>query len=91
MTSPTSPAFTIPRLPAAIRSFVVEGLRAARDAGEVLRRRFRTNLMVRTKGPQDIVTEADLEAQATIVKRLNRRFPDHGILAEEGLDTAPGA
>jgi len=91
MTSPTSPAFTVPRLPAAMRPFVVEGLRAARDAGEVLRRRFRTNLMVRTKGPQDIVTEADLEAQATIVKRLNRRFPDHGILAEEGLDTAPGA
>ncbi len=87
----TRSAFTVPRLPAAIRPLVVEGLRAARDAGAVLRRRFRTHLTVRSKGPQDIVTEADFDAQAAIVKRLNRKFPEHGILAEEGLDTAPGA
>jgi myo-inositol-1(or 4)-monophosphatase len=74
-----------------VRPIVAEGLRAAQDAGMVLTRRFRTTLTVRSKGPQDIVTEADIEAQAAIVKRLSRRFPDHGILAEEGLDTAPGA
>jgi myo-inositol-1(or 4)-monophosphatase len=87
----TAPAFSPPRVPAGLRPIVAEGLRAARDAGEVLTRRFRTALAVRSKGPQDIVTEVDLAAQAAIVKRLSRRFPEHGILAEEGLDTAPGA
>ncbi len=72
--------FSPPRLSAMLRPIVAEGLRAAREGGEVLIRRFRTDLAVRAKGPQDIVTEADLAAQAAIVKRISRRFPEHGIL-----------
>jgi len=42
------------------------------------------------KGPADIVTATDVEVQGLIVRRLGRRFPAHGILAEEGLDATAG-
>jgi myo-inositol-1(or 4)-monophosphatase len=42
------------------------------------------------KGPADIVTATDVEVQALIVQRIRRRFPSHGILAEEALDTTAG-
>jgi myo-inositol-1(or 4)-monophosphatase len=54
-------------------------------------RRFRTGVSVKMKGVADIVTATDFEAQGVVVRRLRRAFPDHGILAEEGLDTRPGA
>jgi myo-inositol-1(or 4)-monophosphatase len=44
---------------------------------------------VREKGPANLVTEADFAAQAVIVDLIRSRFPDHGFLAEEGLDEAP--
>ncbi len=36
------------------------------------------------KGEYDLVTAADRASEALIVKRLQQRFPDHGIMAEEG-------
>ena len=36
------------------------------------------------KGDFDLVTEADRASEKLIVERLKARFPDHGILAEEG-------
>jgi myo-inositol-1(or 4)-monophosphatase len=83
--------FRIGRLPSHARAPMAAAIAAATDAGAILRRRFRTGISVRRKGVADIVTAADLEAQARAVRRLRRRFPDHGILAEEGLDAAPGA
>jgi myo-inositol-1(or 4)-monophosphatase len=83
-----------PRMPAFPRShrlFVAEAVTAAEEAGDLLQRRFRTRLSVRMKGPADLVTATDEECQALIVRRLRRRFPDHGILAEEGLDDRPQA
>jgi myo-inositol-1(or 4)-monophosphatase len=38
---------------------------------------------VRLKGVRDIVTDADVAAQAIIVKVIRQQFPDHGFLAEE--------
>ncbi len=63
----------------------------AREAGRILRRRFRTAVHAWAKGAADIVTATDLEAQALIVRRIRRKFPTHGILAEEGLDVVAGA
>ena len=37
-----------------------------------------------TEGARDLVTEADLEAQALNVERLRANFPDHAVWAEEG-------
>jgi myo-inositol-1(or 4)-monophosphatase len=69
---------------------------AASLAGAGLMRRYRgalrSKLVVEEKGRADFVSEADREAERTIVRRLARAFPDHGILAEEsaprGLDAA---
>ncbi|MDX1388006.1 MAG: inositol monophosphatase family protein [Acidobacteriota bacterium] len=58
---------------------------AARRAGEGLRRAFRRGrIEVEVKGLHDYVTEADREAEETIVSYLRGRFPDHEIMAEEG-------
>jgi len=39
---------------------------------------------VRHKGPLDLVTRADDEAERLIAARIRARFPHHGVLAEEG-------
>lgn len=63
---------------------------AARAAGEVLQD-WVHKFTVREKGPANLVTEADDAAQAVIIDLIRTRFPDHGFLAEEGLDeSSPG-
>ena len=56
---------------------------AARAGGEILIQYFRTNLTIEHKGDVDLVTEADLKAEETIVTYLRNKFPRHNILAEE--------
>jgi myo-inositol-1(or 4)-monophosphatase len=87
----TSTAFRVSRLPKHVHAPVVEAIASAIDAGRLLRRRFRTGVAVRSKGVADIVTATDEEAQARVVRRLRRRFPGHGILAEEGLRSTTDA
>jgi myo-inositol-1(or 4)-monophosphatase len=80
---------TEPDSVAAVSSALFENAacEAARIAGEGLLAAFRRKdgLTVETKGLHDFVTEADHEAEATIVEYLRGRFPDHEIMAEEGL------
>ena len=57
---------------------------AARSAGEILLS-WRDRFTVTEKSRRDMVTEADLESQNAIAKLLGERFPDHGLLGEEGL------
>jgi myo-inositol-1(or 4)-monophosphatase len=83
--------FPLAALPGSHRPLVTEALQAAHAAGRLLRRHFRAPTGVRLKGVADMVTAADEECQRLLAGRLGRRFPGHGILAEEGLDTAPGA
>jgi len=83
-------AFRLANLPRDLSPLAAEGIRIATEAGALLKRRFRTAVGVKVKGPNDIVTEVDVQAQALVVRRLRRRFPDHGILAEEGLDDTAG-
>lgn len=82
--------FRVSRLPTVLQPLTAEAIALALDAGRILRRRFRTAVQVTLKGPADVVTAADIEAQSLIVRRLRRRFPAHGILAEEGLDATAG-
>jgi myo-inositol-1(or 4)-monophosphatase len=57
---------------------------AARAAGAVHLRYFNGTYGVRTKqGPFDLVTDADLEAEKTVVSMIREQYPDHNILAEE--------
>ena len=39
---------------------------------------------VRHKGPTDLVTRADREAEILITRRIRERFPEHALLGEEG-------
>ncbi len=80
----------VARLPRWLRPLVTEAIHLALEAGRVLRRRFRQAMKVSVKGPGDIVTAADVEVQSLIHRRICRAFPDHGVLAEEGLDTTAG-
>jgi len=56
---------------------------ASRDAGEKLKRLLGRVHQITRKGKIDLVTEADLEAERTIVEAIRRRFPQDSILTEE--------
>lgn len=64
---------------------------AARLAGEVLRRRFRTEIasQIETKGLHDYVTAVDREAEAVILEFLGARYPDHALMSEESHPDTP--
>ena len=56
---------------------------ACREAGVILRSRMGKVHEISKKGEIDLVTEADLAAEKTILKIIGRHFPDDAILAEE--------
>jgi myo-inositol-1(or 4)-monophosphatase len=56
----------------------------ALGAGKVLKNGFNKKHQVKLKGRIDPVTEADLKSEKHIVSSINKRYPDHAILAEEG-------
>ena len=58
-------------------------IRAAREAGEVLLRHLRDGTSTRSKEVANLVTDADIEAERTIVSAIERAFPGHSILGEE--------
>lgn len=63
-------------------------LEAAHAAGAVLLARLPQERTVTYKGQRDIVTDADVAAQAAIGAVIAARFPDHALLGEEGPHTA---
>lgn len=57
----------------------------ARGAGDIILRHFAAPIPTSVKGTRsDIVTAADTEAEAYIVRELLARFPGHHIVGEEG-------
>jgi histidinol-phosphatase len=58
-------------------------LDAARIAGAIALRYFRGDVQVTRKADRTPVTQADHEAEAAIVARLQSAFPDIGFLGEE--------
>lgn len=56
----------------------------AHQAGSLLRYYSDRHVQFELKGDFDLVTEADRASEKLIVERLKARFPDHGIVAEEG-------
>jgi len=55
----------------------------ARQAGVILRSGFGSSQQVVRKGTIDLVTEMDRRTEAFILKAIQSRYPEHGILAEE--------
>src|SRR5882757_2580127 len=61
--------------------------KAAREAGEILRSYWkREGYHIGSKGHDNPVTQADLEADAAIKKALRDPFPSYGWLSEETVD-----
>ncbi len=64
---------------------VPEVVAIARGAGEIMLRHFAAPIPTSAKSSRiDIVTAADTEAEAFIVRELRARFPGHHIVGEEG-------
>jgi myo-inositol-1(or 4)-monophosphatase len=55
----------------------------ARDAGGVLKHYMDRDKHIELKGRANLVTVADKEAEARIIRRIRDRYPAHSILAEE--------
>jgi len=55
----------------------------AHAAGDVLRHYASRDKQVEFKGKSNLVTVADRESEALIVREIRRRYPAHSILAEE--------
>ncbi|MEX2515208.1 MAG: inositol monophosphatase family protein [Candidatus Paceibacterota bacterium] len=67
-----------------MKDFITQTIKVA---GDELMKRFKTvDLQVQTKGEgiNDIMTEADLASQRVMVQAIEREYPNHHIVAEEG-------
>jgi len=56
---------------------------AALESGRLLAEKQQTDFKIAKKGPVNLVTEMDIQAEQIIVDRILESFPDHQILAEE--------
>jgi histidinol-phosphatase len=64
------------------------GVEAARGAGEITLRYFRKTFETRLKGKDNFVTQADLEAEEFLRRRIEASFPEDSIIGEEGGESA---
>jgi len=56
----------------------------AREAGALLMSHFARRIAFEYKGEVDLVTEADRASEKLIVERLRARWPEYGMVGEEG-------
>ena len=54
-------------------------VKAAKEAGGILKDRFSRNNHVESKGKRNLVTESDLLAEKSVLSILRDEFPDHNI------------
>lgn len=71
--------------------FLEVAIAAAREAGQIISAAMDRPKSISYKGEVDIVTETDKKSEAVILARLQREFPNHAIIAEEGGAAGPGA
>jgi myo-inositol-1(or 4)-monophosphatase len=60
----------------------------AREAGALLMDYFRRRVKIEYKGEADLVTEADRNSEALIIRRVREQFPTHAVLGEESGSVA---
>jgi myo-inositol-1(or 4)-monophosphatase len=64
--------------------FLPVAIRAALQAGALLKRAFGTHFAVKSKAhKRDFVTEFDKASEASIMNVITQAFPSHGLLGEE--------
>lgn len=59
------------------------GIRAAYTSAKILNHYFGNLSHINKKGPNDLVTEADMASQNRIIEVIRAKYPAHSILAEE--------
>ena len=67
-----------------MKEYLDAAIEIARKAGVILREGFDRPKKISYKGEVDLVTESDQRSEQLVVALLRDRFPDHGIVAEEG-------
>lgn len=65
-------------------------VRAAYESADVLRSRWKHLSSIDLKGPNDLVTDADVASEKAIIGTIRSVYPQHGIVAEES-GTQPGS
>jgi myo-inositol-1(or 4)-monophosphatase len=63
----------------------------ARDAGALLMEYFHQRVKIEYKGDVDLVTVADRKSEALIRERIQRDFPTHDVMGEEGTRIETGS
>jgi myo-inositol-1(or 4)-monophosphatase len=63
----------------------------AREAGSLLMDYFRQHVKIEYKGDVDLVTVADRKSEALILERIQKQFPGHDVMGEEGTRIETGA
>ena len=64
----------------------------AKEAGEIIREGFGKNLDIQYKSNEtNLVTQIDKASEKTIVEYISKKFPNHGILAEESGNVKNGS
>ncbi len=67
-----------------IKEFREFAAQSAIGAGKILKKGFKLPKKTVYKGRIDPVTQFDLKSEKYIVDQINKKYPDHTILAEEG-------
>jgi myo-inositol-1(or 4)-monophosphatase len=62
----------------------------ARSGGDVLKHYMTREKQVELKSRANLVTIADKESEALIIRRINERYPTHAVLAEESGASGEG-
>jgi myo-inositol-1(or 4)-monophosphatase len=62
-------------------------IQIARQAGAILRYGVEQERQVQSKGYADVVTDIDKASEELLVGAINKRYPDHAIVAEEGSNS----
>jgi myo-inositol-1(or 4)-monophosphatase len=63
----------------------------AHAAGDVLKHYMHREKQVELKGRANLVTAADKESEALVIRRIRQQYPDHAILAEESGASGSGS
>ena len=63
-------------------------IKAAKEAGDVILKYYKSKYEIKDKSYHNPVTTADKEADETIKKILMNNFPDYGWLSEETVDSS---
>ncbi|MEE8390746.1 MAG: inositol monophosphatase family protein [Anaerolineae bacterium] len=66
-------------------------IEAAKQAGQIIVDRYSAKRDIEFKGYRDIVTDADIAAEASVLDMIRARFPDHAILSEEAGGSGIGS